>query len=67
MTDIVERLNNLLEADPDPAMCELYATCKAEVEQLRDMIDNRNEFIAQKGLWRELGLYLSEPHEEPKP
>lgn len=35
MTDIVERLNNLLEADPDPAMCELYATCKAEIERLR--------------------------------
>lgn len=34
MTDIVERLDNLLEADPDPAMCELYATCKAEIERL---------------------------------
>jgi hypothetical protein len=32
-----------------------------ENERLRDMVDNRNEFIAERGLWRELGQYLSEP------
>jgi hypothetical protein len=35
VTDIVERLHNLLEADPDPAMCEFYAACLAEIARLK--------------------------------
>ena len=31
----------------------------SEIERLRDMIDNRNEFIAEHGLWPQLGEYLS--------
>lgn len=33
-----------------------------EIERLRDMVENRDEFIAGRGLWKEFGQYLSEPH-----
>ena len=35
MTDIAERLGNLIECEMDAAQCELYATAKAEIERLR--------------------------------
>lgn len=34
MTDIATRLQNLIEADPDPAMVELYTACLREIERL---------------------------------
>jgi peptidoglycan hydrolase CwlO-like protein len=35
MTNIVERLGNLIECEMDKAQCELYSTAKAEIERLR--------------------------------
>jgi hypothetical protein len=34
----------------------------AEIDRLRDMCINREEFIANNHLWREFSQYLSEPH-----
>lgn len=48
-------------ASDKEVLCACEEQC-AEHTRLRDMIDNRNEFIAEHGLWRELGQYLSEPH-----
>ncbi len=35
MTDIAERLSNLIECEMDKAQCELYTTAKTEIAQLR--------------------------------
>jgi hypothetical protein len=74
VSDIVERLLAVAAMDlrTGPILAHTLDTAQeaaatierltAELERLRDMIDNRNEFIASKGLWPELGQYLSEPH-----
>ena len=33
----------------------------AEIERLRDMCVNREEFIAERGLWREFSAWLAVP------
>lgn len=62
--DEIERLTKQCEGLAQAAMNngQDLLLQEAEIERLRDMIDNRNEFIAERGLWRELGQYLSEPH-----
>ncbi len=47
MTDIAERLGNLIECEMDKAQCELYATAKAEIEKLRMQLADHGETITR--------------------
>jgi DNA repair exonuclease SbcCD ATPase subunit len=40
MTDILERLDNLIECEMDKAQCELYATARAEIERWRSRFES---------------------------
>ena len=57
--------NPLSEALSDRARLDAFVAAGIEaaneIDRLCDMLDNRDEFIATRGLWRELSRYLSEP------
>jgi hypothetical protein len=63
--DIVDELRKIERAGdiPPKGHPSLAGRAADEIERLRDMCINREEFIAQHNLWKEFGKYLSEPHE----
>jgi len=42
---------------------QMIKDAAAEIRRQSDMLQNREEFIANKGLWKEFSAYLAEPHE----